>query len=118
MRFSLTSTVVIMAGLTIGGSAFVINTFSGTNCRGVVERDVNIWDDTCAAWPKGFRSYKITTWGGRHQYAYFFAPGECRSRSGAIGQGYVDSTTFDFELNHCYDFDGATANAIGSYEKI
>ncbi|KAF2688320.1 hypothetical protein K458DRAFT_384504 [Lentithecium fluviatile CBS 122367] len=115
MRFSVTSAIAIIAGLTASGSAFVIDTFSGTNCDVVVQTGVNIWDNTCATWPEGFRSFKITVWGGSHQYAYFFAPDNCGSLPGAIGQGYVDSTTNNFRLGDCYHFNGASANAIASY---
>ncbi|CAO2649199.1 Nn.00g101480.m01.CDS01 [Neocucurbitaria sp. VM-36] len=115
MRFSITSAVAIMVGLTASGSAFVIDTFGGTNCDGVVETGVNIWDNTCATWPNGFRSFKITVWGGNHQMAYFFAPDNCGSLPGAIKKGYVDSTTYDFKLGDCYNFGGAAANAIASY---
>ncbi|KAF2829278.1 hypothetical protein CC86DRAFT_403924 [Ophiobolus disseminans] len=74
MRFTLTSAVAIMAGFAASGSAFVINTYSDLNCGSGVQNDVNTWDNTCATWPDGFKSFKITTWGGSHQKAYFFAP--------------------------------------------
>lgn len=111
MRFTIASTLAVMATT----SAFVIDTYSGTNCGTLVESDVNIWDNTCATWPKGFGSFKIRVWGGSHQYAYFFAPDNCGSLPGAIGQGYVDSTTKDFDLNKCYSFNGGSANAVASY---
>ncbi|KAK1235601.1 hypothetical protein PQX77_001166 [Marasmius sp. AFHP31] len=104
-----------MASLTASSSAFVIDTFSGTNCDGPVQSGVNIWDNTCATWPEGFRSFRPKVWGGSHQMAYFFAPDNCGSLPGAIKKGYVDSTTFDFALEGCYNFDGASANAIASY---
>ncbi|KAI4948588.1 hypothetical protein J4E91_006014 [Alternaria rosae] len=85
-----------MAGLAASGTAFVIDTFSGRDCGGNVQQNVNIWDNTCATWPEGFGSFKITTWGGSHQYAYFFAPDNCGYLPGAIGVGYVDSSTNDF----------------------
>ena len=115
MRFSITSTVAIMAGLTATGSAFVIDTFSDTNCGSAVQTGVNIWDNTCATWPEGFGSFKIRVWGGIHQRGYFFAPDNCGSLPGAIGQGYVDSTTFDYALGGCNNFGGAVANAAASY---
>ncbi|KAH6868503.1 hypothetical protein BKA58DRAFT_196056 [Alternaria rosae] len=115
MRFSATSTIAIMAGLAASGTAFVIDTFSGRDCGGNVQQNVNIWDNTCATWPEGFGSFKITTWGGSHQYAYFFAPDNCGYLPGAIGVGYVDSSTNDFVQGRCYNFNGASANAIASY---
>jgi hypothetical protein len=116
MHISLTTFVATMAALTISGSAFVIDTYSGTGCDGnVVQTGVNIWDNTCATWPEGFRSYRIKVWGGSHQYAYFFAPDNCGSLPGAIDQGYVDSTTYDFKLDECQSLGGAVANAIASY---
>ncbi|GMF71461.1 hypothetical protein F9C07_5870 [Aspergillus flavus] len=114
MRFSITA-VAIMAGLSASGSAFVMDTYSDTNCGDSVQSGVNTWDNTCATWPKGFKSFKITTWGGNRQLAYFFAPDNCGSLPGAIRHGYVDSTTKDFKLGQCYHFDGASANAIASY---
>jgi hypothetical protein len=115
MRFAFTSTLIIMAGLTASGSGFVINTFSGTNCGNTVQTDVNIWDNTCATWPNGFKSFKITTWGGSRQKAYFFAPDGCGDLTSTIGQGYVDSTTRDFTIGRCYHFNDASANAVASY---
>jgi hypothetical protein len=115
MRFSITSAVAVMAGLTASGSAFVIDTYSGTNCGNVVQTGVNIWDNTCATWPEGFGSFRIRVWGGNHQHGYFFAPDNCGSLPGAIASGYVDSTTYDFVLGNCYHFNGAVANAIASY---
>ncbi|KAE8158012.1 hypothetical protein BDV40DRAFT_304635 [Aspergillus tamarii] len=115
MRFSLASAVVLMAGFSASGSAFVIDTFSGTNCDKSVQKGVNTWDNTCATWPKGFKSFKITTWGGKGQYGYFFAPNNCGSLPGSIKGGYVDSTTKTFKLGQCYNFNGASANAIASY---
>jgi hypothetical protein len=115
MRFSVTSAVAIIAGLTVGGSAFVIDTFSGNDCGGSRLQEVNIWDNTCASWPTGFGSFKITTWGGSHQKAYFFAPDGCGSLPGNIKSGYVDSSTNDFAMGRCYGFNGASANAIASY---
>jgi hypothetical protein len=115
MHLSITSTIAIMASLTASGSAFVIDTFSGTNCDNSVQKDVNIWDNTCATWPEGFKSFKITTWGGGRQKAYFFAPDGCGDLTSTIGQGYVDSTTHDFAIGWCYNFNDASANAIASY---
>ncbi|KAB8204484.1 hypothetical protein BDV34DRAFT_226283 [Aspergillus parasiticus] len=114
MRFSITA-VAIMAGLSASGSAFVIDTYSDTNCGKSVQKGVNTWDNTCATWPKGFKSFKITTWGGKHQYGYWFAPGNCGSLPTALKGGYVDSTTNSFKLGECYNFDGSAANAIASY---
>jgi hypothetical protein len=117
MRFTITSTVALMAGLTATGNAFMIDTFSGNDCNGVVQTGINIWDHTCATWPEGFRSFKVTVWGGSHQYAYFFAPDNCGSLPGAIRTGYVDSTTYDFKSGQCYNFGGSVANAIASYSR-
>ncbi|KAF2632032.1 hypothetical protein BU25DRAFT_445186 [Macroventuria anomochaeta] len=115
MHFSFTSIIAIMATLSASSSAFVIDTYSGSNCNTIVENNVNTWDNTCATWPKGFKSFRIRTWGGNHQHAYFFAPNNCGSLPDAIKSGYVDSTTNDFKLNTCYSFNGASANAIASY---
>ncbi|KAB8266186.1 hypothetical protein BDV32DRAFT_143910 [Aspergillus pseudonomiae] len=110
----MTTAVAIMAGLTASGSAFVIDTYSDTGCDKSVQKGVNTWDNTCATWPKGFKSFKITTWGGKRQYAYFFAPGNCGSLPTALKSNYVDSGS-SWELGKCYDFNGAAANAIASY---
>jgi hypothetical protein len=85
------------------------------NCGSSVQTGVNIYDNTCATWPDAFKSFKITTWGGQHQYGYWFAPDNCGSLPGAIDQGYVDNTTNDFNMNTCYNLGGASANAIASY---
>ncbi|CAG8949770.1 hypothetical protein HYFRA_00004093 [Hymenoscyphus fraxineus] len=115
MRFSITSSFAIMAGLTVTGSAFVMDTFSDTNCGNGVQQGVNVWDNTCATWPDAFKSYRITTWGGSHQKAYFFAPDNCGSLPGSIRQGWVDSSTPDYQIGNCYNFNDAVANAVSSY---
>ncbi|UPX20290.1 uncharacterized protein EKO05_0010527 [Ascochyta rabiei] len=115
MHNTIESIVAITTIFIASGSAFVIDTYSGTNCNNIVQNSVNTWDNTCATWPEGFKSFKITTWGGSHQYAYFFSPDNCGSLPDAINQGYVDSTTSDFKLNKCYSFNDASANAIASY---
>lgn len=115
MKFSVTSSLIAITALNAGTTAFVIDTFGDSNCGQGNQNGVNIWDNTCATWPNGFKSFKITTWGGSHQMAYFFAPGNCGSLPNNIKKGYVDSTTYDFRLNECVSFNGAAANAIASY---
>ncbi|KAF2660522.1 hypothetical protein K491DRAFT_674745 [Lophiostoma macrostomum CBS 122681] len=115
MRFSMISATAIMAGLTATGSAFVIDTFSDTTCGGSVQTSVNTWDNTCATWPKAFKSFRVTTWGGSHQVGYFFAPDNCGSLPGALFNGYVDSSTHDLDQTTCFHFNGAAANAVASY---
>lgn len=115
MRFSIASSLAAMAALSASSSAFVIDTFGDNGCGSSVQTGVNIWDNTCATWPEGFKSFKITTWGGPHQMAYFFAPGGCGSLPDNLRKGYVDSTTYDFKTGDCYSFNGASANAIASY---
>ncbi|KAF2274180.1 uncharacterized protein EI97DRAFT_444196 [Westerdykella ornata] len=115
MRFSVTSAVTIVTGLTASGSAFMIDTFDRQDCDGPVQSGVNILDNACAAWAEGFRSFKITGRGGNHQRAHFFAADNCGSLTGAIRSGYVDSTAHGFKIGECYDFHGATANVIASY---
>ncbi|KAF2025390.1 hypothetical protein EK21DRAFT_116867 [Setomelanomma holmii] len=111
MHFSLATVLFFSTTLT---SAFVMDTFSGTKCDGTTQ-NVNVWDNTCATWPDGFKSFRITTWGGNHQKAYWFAPDNCGSLPGAIATGYVDNTTNDFKLGECYWFSGSVANAVASY---
>lgn len=103
-----------MATLSATSSAFVMDTYSGENCGGT-SQSVNVWDNTCATWPDAFKSFKINTWGGSHQKAWFFAPDNCGSLPGSIKSGYVDSTTNDFKFGDCYGFSGSVANAVASY---
>ncbi|KAF2727702.1 hypothetical protein EJ04DRAFT_570152 [Polyplosphaeria fusca] len=112
MRF--TSAIAILSAVAGLGTAFKLETFSDDSCNDK-NQNVNVWDNTCADWPSGFKSYKITTWGGNRQYAYFFGPDNCGSLPGAIIGGYVDRTTKDYELDTCYTLGGASANAIASY---
>lgn len=114
MRF-FTTTVAIMAGLSATGSAFVIDTFSDDNCDNSVQKGVNIYDNTCATGPKGFKSYKITTWGGKHQKGYFFTTGGCGSLPTALGSGYVDSSTHDYKIGECKSHGDNSVNAVASY---
>ncbi|PKY02832.1 hypothetical protein P168DRAFT_283575 [Aspergillus campestris IBT 28561] len=113
MRF-FTTTVAIMAGLSASGSAFVIHTYSDEKCEKAVQKDVNIWDSSCADWIDGFKSFKIKTWGGKHQKAYFFAQGGCSSLPGAIDSGYVDSSTHDYKLGECNSYGDTSVNAVNS----
>ncbi|KAL4811079.1 hypothetical protein BDV18DRAFT_155692 [Aspergillus unguis] len=110
-----TTAIAIMAGLSATGSAFVIDTFSDTDCKDSVQTSVNIWDNSCATWPKGFKSFKIKTWGGSHQMGYFFPAGDCGNLLGTVTQGYVDSSTHEFKMGDCYDADDSDMNAIASY---
>jgi hypothetical protein len=113
MRFFIVTAA--LAALASTGSAFVMTTYEGENCGGNTQQ-VNVWDSSCASWPNGFRSFRISTWGGNHQKAYFFTTRNCGYLPGNIISGYVDATTRAWELNQCVGFgSGQVANAIASY---
>ncbi|KAH6614946.1 hypothetical protein C7974DRAFT_427933 [Boeremia exigua] len=86
MHISTPSLLALLATLT-PSTAFVIDTYSTQSCSTAVQTRVNTWDNTCATWPRGFKSFRIRTWGGRAQRAYFFAPNNCGSLPDAIGKG-------------------------------
>jgi hypothetical protein len=107
------STAVVLSAIATLGSSFVMETYSDDNCVNPVQ-NVNVWDHTCAEWPDAFRSMRIVTWGGRAQKGYFFAANNCGDLPGTIREMWVDWTSGN-QLNHCYNFNGATANAVASY---
>ncbi|KAF1975803.1 hypothetical protein BU23DRAFT_579021 [Bimuria novae-zelandiae CBS 107.79] len=112
--FSVVATLSVMAGLAAPGVAFVMDTYTDSNCNDYGQ-NVNVWDNTCADWPNAFKSFKITTWGGNHQHGWWFAPDNCGSLPGSIKNGYVDSTTFDFKIGECVSLGDNVANAVASW---
>ncbi|KAH7112109.1 hypothetical protein B0J11DRAFT_542671 [Dendryphion nanum] len=96
-------------------SAFVIDIYDSENCSGN-SREVNVWDNTCATWQGGFRSYKPKVYGGSHQWVWFFIPGNCGDLTSAWGRGYVDGGDAGFKIGECRSFgSGRVMNAIASY---
>jgi hypothetical protein len=90
MHFPSTLTTLATAlAVTSQGSAFVMDVFNSEDCTGE-SRSVNVWDNTCATWMGGFKSFKPTTYGGIHQKAYFFIPGNCGDLLTAYGTFWVD----------------------------
>ncbi|KAF2107085.1 hypothetical protein BDV96DRAFT_654173 [Lophiotrema nucula] len=116
MHLSLSSTLTTLAiaSLATTSSAFVMDVYDSNDCSGDA-RNVNVWDNTCATWMGGFKSYIPRVYGGTHQYAYFFAPSNCGSLPGSIGGDWADGG--GFKVGQCYYFgDGNTvANAAASY---
>ena len=115
MHLSLSSTLTTLAAvisLTTPGSAFVMDIYNSKDCSGNA-RSVNVWDNTCATWMGGFQSYTARVYGGRHQKAYFFAPGNCGSLHGAISTEWADGG--GFKVGNCHSFGDHVANAVASY---
>lgn len=119
MHFSTTSAVAIVAAsLAASGSAFKIDTFHGLKCEQSLQQGVDIWDNSCAGWPSGFESFRISHWGQSGQIGNFFNSIDCSNLLGRyhLLRGRVDaeSTSQKLELNRCYNFNGKTCNSISS----
>ncbi|RBQ99106.1 hypothetical protein VDGD_07236 [Verticillium dahliae] len=63
----LTQQLGLMA-LASTASAFVVDVFSGERCTGQ-SQNVNVYDNTCAAWMIGYRSFRVKTYGSTPQRA-------------------------------------------------
>ncbi|KAF2727399.1 hypothetical protein EJ04DRAFT_398333, partial [Polyplosphaeria fusca] len=108
------ATLATIVTLTTPGSAFVVNIYDQPDCQGDA-REVNVWDNTCANWEGSFRSFKPTVYGGTHQHAYFFTPGDCGSLPGNIWNDWADGGGGSFRVDQCASFDNQVANAIASW---
>ncbi|KAM0524429.1 hypothetical protein ACHAPW_005138 [Verticillium nonalfalfae] len=73
----LTQQLGLMA-LASTASAFVVDVFSGERCTGQ-SQNVNVYDNTCAAWMIGYRSFRVKTYGSTPQRAYFCTGGACNN---------------------------------------
>ncbi|ORY03673.1 hypothetical protein BCR34DRAFT_667357 [Clohesyomyces aquaticus] len=107
----------LAAALTLAtqGSAFVMDIYDSDNCSGPA-RSVNVWDNTCATWMGGFRSYAPRVYGGAHQKSYFFIPGNCGDLTSSLNSRWVDGGDGWFQTDHCYNFgNGRVVNAVASY---
>ncbi|EGY16072.1 uncharacterized protein VDAG_07236 [Verticillium dahliae VdLs.17] len=60
LSMQLTQQLGLMA-LASTASAFVVDVFSGERCTGQ-SQNVNVYDNTCAAWMIGYRSFRVKTW--------------------------------------------------------
>lgn len=116
MHFSTTLTTLATAfALANQGSGFVMDVYDSDNCSGVA-RSVNVWDNTCATWMGGFRSYIPRVYGGPHQKSYFFVPGNCGDLTTSFGGAWADGGDGNFQVGQCWNF-GANrvVNAVASY---
>jgi hypothetical protein len=90
MHFSTALTTLATAlAVASKGSAFVMEIFDSVDCTGT-SRHVNVYDNTCATWMGGFNSYLPKVYGGTHQRAFFFVPGNCGDLPGAYDTKWVD----------------------------
>lgn len=119
MYFSTTSTfAIIVACLATSGSTFKIETFTDTQCTIKGESPVDIWDDSCAKWPKSFQSYKVLNYGSENQVGYFYSGKKCRTWNIISDIKVFDGAPVSerAELNKCYQFGSKTAQAVGSHK--
>ncbi|KAG7109706.1 hypothetical protein HYQ44_011690 [Verticillium longisporum] len=77
LNMQLTQQLGLMA-LAGTASAFVVDVFSGERCTGQ-SQNVNVYDNTCAAWMIGYRSFRVKTYGSTPQRAYFCTGGACNN---------------------------------------
>ncbi|KAH8722704.1 hypothetical protein GQ44DRAFT_711485 [Phaeosphaeriaceae sp. PMI808] len=115
MQFTPLSALATVLALASQSSAFVMDVYDSTDCSGG-SRSVNVWDNTCATWMGGFKSFRPNTYGGNHQKAYFFIPGNCGDLTSAVNVHWVDGGDGGFQNGNCYGIDnGRSANAVASY---
>ena len=92
--------------------AFTVETFAGPNCEGEVLEEVNVYDNTCATWPKPFRSFGPKYFGGYGQIATIYPENACRIRE--LNQEFgADGNDEDFQKFLCIDL-GFEGHALGS----
>ncbi|KAF3356705.1 hypothetical protein VdG1_03642 [Verticillium dahliae VDG1] len=89
----LTQQLGLMA-LASTASAFVVDVFSGERCTGQ-SQNVNVYDNTCAAWMIGYRSFRVKTYGSTPQRAYFCTGGACNNCNSwwAMARRYLAGST-------------------------
>ena len=117
MHFStITGALTLALSATPLASSFVIHTFSDEWCQDYLE-EVNVWDNSCATWPKAFSSYAPIVYGGEHQKAYMWAADNCGDLATTLYQVWADGGAgSDFHVGNCWNFgDGHQVSAIASY---
>jgi hypothetical protein len=90
-----------------------MDVYNTNDCSGDF-RSVNVWDNSCASWMGGFRSYKFWVYGGSHQSSHFFPNGNCGNLFDDFGGGWVDSGG-NIKIGQCYTFGDRVANAASSW---
>jgi len=110
------ATTLTALGLATQASAFVIITYSNEGCTGSTQ-EVNVYDNTCAGWMNGFKSYKPTYYGGSHQYATFWDNVNCAP--GPLWEhGWADGGDGRFRIGDCDGFGGAVVRGVSSYYRV
>lgn len=71
-----TSLAVAALALASGASAFAVDAFQGPGCTGSSQY-VNIWDNTCGSWMRGFQSFRVVYYGGGGQNGHFCRANTC-----------------------------------------
>ncbi|TGO60273.1 hypothetical protein BOTNAR_0148g00110 [Botryotinia narcissicola] len=102
MQFKLSSTfatLTIIANLAAPSAAFVIDTYSSSDCSSNYLERVDISDHSCSFDFFGFSSFKLIEEGEVDQKGYFFEDESCEYPGDAIESGFVDSG--GYRLNEC-----------------
>jgi hypothetical protein len=73
--------ILALASLALTANAAVMTLYSGPDCTGTPQEDVNVWDNTCATWMNGFQSFKLTTPGGDNQFITTYSRNACAGTS-------------------------------------
>ncbi|TGO11792.1 hypothetical protein BTUL_0101g00130 [Botrytis tulipae] len=102
MEFILSSTfatLTIIANLAALSVAFVIDTYSSSDCSSNYLERVDVSDHSCSLDFFGFSSFKLIEEGDVDQKGYFFEDDTCEYRGDAIESGFVDGS--GYRLNEC-----------------
>ena len=85
-------TLLALLASALTANAAVMTLYSGPDCTGFTQTDVNIWDNTCATWISGFQSFMITTNGGLGQVISTYSPNSCTGTPYTCADGVVTGT--------------------------
>ncbi|TGO39877.1 hypothetical protein BHYA_0046g00310 [Botrytis hyacinthi] len=103
MQFTLSSTLVtlaIIANLAAPSAAFVMDTYSSSDCSSDYLQRFDVSDSSCSLDLFGFSSFKLIAEGGLDQKGYFFEDGTCEYPGNAIESGFIDIGGW-YHLNEC-----------------
>lgn len=114
MSFTLKTAAMLLAGCSLTQAA-IVSLYSGPDCTGDVQDDVNVWDTSCATWMNGFQSFIITTPGGDGQFLMAYSENSCYGTTEDLDYyACQDATQVGECVNAYLDGPNGGSNAMGS----
>ena len=111
-KFKMYKSLLPLATLLSLSQAVVIDIYNDASCNDLKTAGVNIYDNSCALWPGGFQSYKITAHGwADFQCLYTWSQASC------AGTSITTQSANKAPLNVCIQStdENGGSNAIASY---